>query len=103
MQQVKIDLPRKRRADGSIRERRVTYQLELIRCGKTRCRCKSGELHGPYWFAYWRHVGRKRKRYVGAELKLLTFEQLEAKERSETRKKARAAKLDKAAAVVVVP
>jgi Family of unknown function (DUF6788) len=61
--------------------RSVTYQLELIRCGKERCRCRMGGGHGPYWFAYWKHVGKKRKRYIGVELKLLTFEQLRAFER----------------------
>jgi hypothetical protein len=77
------------------RNRQVTYQRELIRCGSKRwnCQCKQpGGGHGPYWFAYWRHAGRKRKRYIGVELKLLTFEQLRATERHEARKKVREAK-----------
>lgn len=50
---------------------RVTYQSELVKCGKDNCRCATdGQLHGPYWYAY-RKQGRKLKSwYVGKELKL---------------------------------
>jgi hypothetical protein len=66
--------------------RRVTYQLEAVRCGKAACvSCP----HGPYWFAYWRHAGKQRKRYLGAEFKPLTFDQLRSTERYEQRKKTR--------------
>jgi hypothetical protein len=69
--------------------RRVTYQLEAVRCGKATCvSCP----HGPYWFAYWRHAGKQRKRYLGAAFAELTFDQLRSTERYEARKKARAAK-----------
>ena len=40
---------------------------EKKRCGKTNCRCRSGEdadLHGPYFYRYWRQGGRLRKAYV---------------------------------------
>lgn len=48
---------------------RITYQLELVRCGKERCRaCGRGYAHGPYWYAYRKEGGRLRKRYVGKEL-----------------------------------
>lgn len=42
----------------------VTYQLELVRCGKASCRkCP----HGPYWYAYfWNENTRRTKSvYVG--------------------------------------
>lgn len=47
------------------------YQLERIRCGKAGCKCagEKGELHGPYWYAYWRENGRLKSRYVGKQLK----------------------------------
>ena len=45
-----------------------TYQLERVRCGKDGCKCSSGELHGPYWYAYWKEGGRTRSEYVGKEL-----------------------------------
>lgn len=50
---------------------RVTYQRELVRCGKARCHCSSssGKLHGPYWYAYHWRGGRVRKLYIGKFLK----------------------------------
>ncbi|PZO16871.1 MAG: hypothetical protein DCF25_11800 [Leptolyngbya foveolarum] len=54
---------------------RVTYQAELVKCGKPNCRCATEEqLHGPYWYAY-RKQGQKLKSwYIGKELKLLEAE-----------------------------
>ena len=51
-------------------EGRITYQSELVKCGKDNCRCATdGQLHGPYWYAY-RKQGQKLKSwYVGKELK----------------------------------
>jgi hypothetical protein len=47
------------------------YQLERIRCGKVGCKCAGdcGELHGPYWYAYWRDEGKLKSRYVGKRFK----------------------------------
>jgi hypothetical protein len=45
-----------------------TYQLKGVRCGKENCRCTVGELHGPYWYAYWSEGGKTRSQYVGKEL-----------------------------------
>lgn len=47
------------------------YQLERVRCGKVGCKCSGevGELHGPYWYAYWRVEGKLKSRYVGKHLK----------------------------------
>jgi hypothetical protein len=47
------------------------YQLERIRCGKVGCKCagKNGELHGPYWYAYWRDDGHLKTCYVGKRLR----------------------------------
>ncbi len=44
-----------------------SLQPELKRCGKSACRCTRGELHGPYWYRYWREGGRQRKKYVKVE------------------------------------
>ncbi|MBW4542514.1 MAG: hypothetical protein KME43_25790 [Myxacorys chilensis ATA2-1-KO14] len=46
------------------------YQLELVRCGKVGCKCAgdNGDLHGPYWYAYWRENGKLKSRYVGKRL-----------------------------------
>src|SRR5215216_724679 len=34
------------------------------RCGRSNCRCARGELHGPYWYLYWREGTVQRRRYV---------------------------------------
>lgn len=84
VQQVVHEIPQDKK--GSTR-RRVTYQFEFVRCGKAGCRCADvRSRHGPYWFAYWQHVGIRQKRYVGVKLKFLSFEQLRATERSDKRK-----------------
>ncbi|MDX2100027.1 MAG: DUF6788 family protein [Leptolyngbyaceae cyanobacterium bins.59] len=47
------------------------YQREMIRCGKPNCKCAGNEreLHGPYWYVYWREAGKLRSRYIGKKLK----------------------------------
>lgn len=57
-------------------ERSITYQLELVLCGKASCLA----LHGPYWYAYWKHRGRVRKRYVGRNFRKLSTSQARASE-----------------------
>jgi hypothetical protein len=42
-----------------------TYQQLSIKCGKPGCKCTKGELHGPYWYAYWSEKGRTRSQYLG--------------------------------------
>lgn len=36
------------------------------RCGKPRCRCREGHLHGPYHALHWREGAIQRRRYVRA-------------------------------------
>lgn len=51
---------------------RITYQSELVRCGKLNCGCATqGRLHGPYWYGYRREKGRLKSWYIGREFKLL--------------------------------
>src|SRR5688572_7331579 len=38
--------------------------VQWRRCGRVRCRCAGGELHGPYYCLFWRSRGRLHKRYV---------------------------------------
>lgn len=47
---------------------RKTYRKVGVRCGKEGCKCAEGELHGPYWYAWWSERGRTKSRYVGKEL-----------------------------------
>ena len=53
--------------DGGEEKRagRKTYRLERVRCGSEKCKCVSGELHGPYWYAYWSEGGKTRSMYLG--------------------------------------
>jgi hypothetical protein len=42
-----------------------SVQPQYVRCGNPDCRCARGELHGPYWYRFWRDQnGRLRKEYV---------------------------------------
>lgn len=49
---------------------RVTYQLELVRCGKPTCRCavSGGRAHGPYWYLYRWNGQKVVSEYVGKVL-----------------------------------
>lgn len=57
-----------RNAPKEKRAGQTTYRLERVRCGSKKCKCASGELHGPYWYAYWSESGRTRSQYVGKKL-----------------------------------
>jgi hypothetical protein len=41
-----------------------SLHLEFKECGRPRCRCRRGLLHGPYLYRHWREGGRQRKEYV---------------------------------------
>lgn len=45
-----------------------TYRLESIRCGKEKCKCASGKLHGPYWYSYTRIKDKVKSQYIGKKL-----------------------------------
>lgn len=45
-----------------------TYRLESIRCGKERCKCTRGKLHGPYWYSYTRTKDKITSQYIGKSL-----------------------------------
>ena len=43
-----------------------TLRLEMVRCGKERCKkCAEGSGHGPYWYLYFRRNGKLTSRYIG--------------------------------------
>lgn len=37
---------------------------QWVKCGKPNCKCAHGELHGPYYYRFWRENGRLRKEYI---------------------------------------
>lgn len=41
-----------------------TVHAQYVRCGRGGCKCGRGELHGPYYYRYYREGGRLHKRYV---------------------------------------
>ena len=42
-----------------------TAHAQYVRCGNRNCKCYRGQLHGPYWYRFWRDArGRAHKRYV---------------------------------------
>ena len=41
-----------------------SVHMEFKRCGKVKCRCAKGNLHGPYFTRRWRENGRLRRQYV---------------------------------------
>src|SRR5689334_10227167 len=44
----------------------ITYQHQYRKCGKSTCStCRTGQGHGPYWYAYWREGSRLRSGYIG--------------------------------------
>lgn len=45
-----------------------TYRLESIRCGKEKCKCARGKLHGPYWYSYTRIKDKVKSQYIGKKL-----------------------------------
>ena len=48
---------------------KIVYRQQYTRCGKERCRkCREGEGHGPYWYAYWNENGRTKSKYIGLQL-----------------------------------
>lgn len=63
--------PEKSGSSNVVEERQrgdKTYRLEHTRCGKAGCKCVTGNLHGPYWYAYWTEKGKTKSRYIGKEL-----------------------------------
>jgi Family of unknown function (DUF6788) len=38
---------------------------QYVKCGTPNCRCTRGELHGPYWYRFWRNdEGKLHRQYV---------------------------------------
>ena len=43
---------------------RFSICAQYVKCGKSNCKCASGQFHGPYFAAFWKENGRIRKRYI---------------------------------------
>jgi len=68
----RAELARSRIVVDKVQRGSVTYQHELVKCGKAACRrCRRRAAHGPYWYAYWRSersFGRVVSKYIGKNL-----------------------------------
>lgn len=64
-----VSTPQNREVLATHLRGQITYQQELVCCGKENCKCATGELHGPYWYAYYREGGKMHSAYIGKEIK----------------------------------
>jgi hypothetical protein len=62
---------------------RGALHSDLRQCSSERCRCRSGELHGPYTYLSVYGDGRSRTLYVPQALAQITAERVEATRRGE--------------------
>jgi len=60
-------LPARKRTKALPKDGRGSLAAQYVRCGTPGCRCLRGELHGPYFYLFWREGGRLRKRYLRAD------------------------------------
>lgn len=37
------------------------------KCNRANCKCLQGQLHGPYFYRFWRQDGKRFKRYIRKE------------------------------------
>lgn len=68
-QSARVELvpPRKQIGEEHTFENK-TYRLEGVRCGKEKCKCALGKLHGPYWYSYSRVGDKVKSQYIGKTL-----------------------------------
>ena len=62
---------------------RGALHSDLRQCSSERCRCRQGELHGPYTYLSIYGEGRSRTVYVPQALATVTSEHVEATRRGE--------------------
>lgn len=63
---------------------KVTYRRELVKCGKKKCKCNKGKLHGPYWYSYSWNGKKLSSTYIGKTLKELPLTDTSAQDKSES-------------------
>jgi Family of unknown function (DUF6788) len=62
---------------------RGALHQDMRQCSKVRCRCRQGELHGPYTYLSVYGEGRSRTLYVPKALAEIAAEHVEATRRGE--------------------
>jgi hypothetical protein len=80
-------LARRRRLAAGLSEPERTLRGVLLsegrRCSSEGCRCRRGELHGPYTYLAMYTSGRSRTIYVPAAMKVACEASVEASQRNE--------------------
>lgn len=66
--QVQIPLKKGREVVETLESDKTTYRLEMVKCGKKKCKCTKGKLHGPYWYAYHWNGKKLISTYIGKTL-----------------------------------
>ncbi len=61
---------------------------QMVRCGNVNCRCRKGELHGPYFYRFWWEDGRLHKKYVPLSQVQLVKELCDRRQREQREAKA---------------
>lgn len=78
---------RRRRLAAKVTRPEATLPGALVnqgrRCSSTGCRCRRGELHGPYLYLALYARGRNRTLYVPAALETVVAEHVEVTHRNE--------------------
>jgi hypothetical protein len=63
---------------------------EMVRCGRSNCKCINGSLHGPYYYHVWMVRGKRFKKYVKKSEKQIVLAAVSAyKQRGAEQRKAR--------------
>ena len=80
-------LARRRRLAGGLSDPERTLRGVLLskgrRCSSEGCRCRRGELHGPYWYLAIYTDGRSRTVYVPAAVEAAARQHVERTQRNE--------------------
>jgi hypothetical protein len=77
----------RRRLAAGVQDPALTLRGSLVsdmrRCSGERCRCRSGELHGPYSYLTVYSSGRSRMVYVPKVMAAVAAERVEVTQRNE--------------------
>jgi hypothetical protein len=80
---------RRRRLAGGLADVEATLHGVLLskgrRCSSEGCRCRRGELHGPYWYLAIYADGRSRTIYVPSAIEAAVAERVDLTQRNEAR------------------
>lgn len=65
---AQIPLKKGRELVETLHSGATVYRLEKVKCGKKKCKCNKGHLHGPYWYAYHWNGKKLTSTYIGKKL-----------------------------------